>query len=104
MMSILNAAETPAVEPSKIQVLLMNILPFVLIFVVFYFLLIRPQKKKQQQHQALLNAIKVGDKVVLSSGITGKITKIKDDTYVIVEIANNVEVEVLRSVIASIVS
>ncbi len=102
MVSILNAAEGAVVESSKIQVLLMNILPFVFIFVIFYFLLIRPQKKKQQQHVLMVNNLKSGDKILLSSGIIGTVKSLKEDRLII-EISNNVEIEVMKTFVASII-
>ena len=102
MVSILNAAEGAIVESSKIQVLLMNILRFVFIFVIFYFLLIRPQKKKQQQHILMVNNLKSGDKILLSSGIIGVVKSLKEDRLVI-EISNNVEIEVMKTFVANII-
>ena len=84
---------------------LIGLLPFVLIFVIFYFLLIRPQQKKQrlaqQERDALLKALKPGDKVVTTSGIYGTIVAVreKDDT-VQLRIAQSVSVEAERSAIA----
>ena len=102
MVSILNAAEGAVVESSKMQVLLMNILPFVFIFVIFYFLLIRPQKKKQQEHILMVNNLKSGDKILLSSGIIGVVKSLKEDRLVI-EISNNVEIEVMKTFVANII-
>ena len=70
-----------------------NIAFIVLIFAVFYFLLIRPQQKKQKEIAKAREAIKTGDKVVLSGGIYGKVREIKDNTFVI-EISENVRVKV----------
>ena len=80
-------------------------LPLVLIFVVFYFLLIRPQQKKMKQHKATLAAIRRGDKVVTGGGILGPVTKISEnDPEVQVEIAPDVKVKVQRDLIAAVVS
>jgi len=70
--------------------------PLILIFVVFYFLLIRPQQKKAKEHQAYLNDLKKGEKVITSGGIHGRITGITDST-VTLEIADNVRIKVTRS-------
>lgn len=84
---------------------LVGLLPFVLIFVIFYFLLIRPQQKKQRQaqeaRQTLLKALKAGDKVVTTGGILGTIVAVreKDDT-VQLRIAQSVSIEAERSAIA----
>jgi len=73
----------------------------VLIFVVFYFMLIRPQQKKQKETQKMLESLRSGDKVVTTSGILGTVTNVKEKT-VIVRIADNVKVELLRSAIQTV--
>jgi preprotein translocase subunit YajC len=78
--------------------------PLVLIFVVFYFLLIRPQQKKMKQHRDMVAALKRGDRVVTSGGIIGVVTKVVSDNEVQVEIAENVRVRVVRSSITDIVA
>lgn len=78
-------------------------LPLLLIFVVFYFLLIRPQQKKLKEHRAMLTALRRGDRVVTNGGIIGLVTKV-DEREVIVEIADGVRVHVARDMIASVVS
>jgi preprotein translocase subunit YajC len=83
---------------------LMSFLPLLGIFVVFYFLLIRPQQKKAKEHQEMLNQVKRGDRVVTSGGIVGLITKVMSDSEVQVEIAENVKVKVLRSMISNVLS
>ena len=80
----------------------MTFLPIILIFVVFYFLLIRPQQKQRKEHQGLLANLKVGDNVLTSGGIYGRITGIKDDK-VTVEISDKVRVKVNRGNIAGVV-
>ena len=71
-------------------------IPLILIFVIFYFLLIRPQQKKVKEHKAMVDNLKKGDKIVTSGGITGTITRIVDNDKVEVEITDNVVVEVIR--------
>ena len=78
----------------------MQFLPLVLIFVAFYFFLIRPQQKKAQKQREMLSALNRGDQVITSGGIIGKIAKVLDDNEVLVEIADNVEVRVVRSMIS----
>src|SRR3954453_17979980 len=78
---------------------LMSFLPLVLIFVVFYFLLIRPQQKKLKEHKGMLEALRRGDRVVTGGGIIGTITKVGADDELVVEIAEGVRVRVLRSTI-----
>ncbi len=80
------------------------ILPLVLIFVVFYFLLIRPQQKKMKQHKAMLGAVRRGDRVVTGGGIIGTVTKVVDDNEVTVEIASGVKVRVQRSLISTVLA
>jgi preprotein translocase subunit YajC len=76
-------------------------LPLILIFVIFYFLLIRPQQKRQKQHQQMLESIKVGDEVILSSGIYGRIERVVDQNSFMVEIANGVKVKITKNAIAT---
>jgi preprotein translocase subunit YajC len=82
---------------------LSSFVPLILMFVIFYFLLIRPQQKKAKQHKAMLNAIKKGDKVISSGGLHGVVTGITDDV-VTMEIAPKVRVKVSRSSIAGVFS
>jgi preprotein translocase subunit YajC len=83
---------------------LMQLLPLILIFAVFYFLLIRPQQKKMKDHRAMLQALKRNDKVVTGGGLVGTVTKVRDDSDEIeVEIAPGVRVTVVRGTIASVV-
>lgn len=77
-----------------------GILPLVLIFVVFYFLLIRPQQKKAKQHREMLGNLRRGDQVVTNGGLIGTISKVPNDTQLIIEIADGVKVRVLRGMIA----
>jgi preprotein translocase subunit YajC len=79
-------------------------LPLILIFIVFYFLLIRPQQKKMKAHKTMLGAIRRGDKVVTGGGIFGTVTKVIDDDDVTVEIADGVKVRVQRSLVSAVMS
>ncbi|MBV8099591.1 MAG: preprotein translocase subunit YajC [Verrucomicrobia bacterium] len=79
----------------------MQLLPFAFIFIIFYFLLIRPQQKRQKEHQQLLSNLKTGDKVITTSGIHGLIANVKDTTF-LVKIADNVKIEVDKNAIASV--
>jgi preprotein translocase subunit YajC len=81
----------------------LSFLPIVLIFVIFYFLLIRPQQKRAKDHRNLLSNIKEGDEVLTSGGIYGKITGIRDDK-ITVEISDKVRVKVNRGHIATVVN
>ena len=77
--------------------------PLVLIFVIFYFLMIRPQQKKMKEHQATIAAVKRGDEVVTAGGIRGKVTKVADDEAE-VEIAPNVRVRVVKSTLSNVLT
>lgn len=79
---------------------LMSFAPLVLILLVFYFLIMRPQQKKFKVHQQMLSGLKRGDKVITSSGIVGRVTKVGEQFFT-VEIAPSVEVEIERSAISS---
>jgi preprotein translocase subunit YajC len=83
---------------------LIQILPLVLIFVVFYFLLIRPQQKKMKQHKTMVQALRRGDRVVTSGGIIGTVAKVVNENEIQVDIADNVRVRVVRSSIGEVVS
>jgi preprotein translocase subunit YajC len=76
-------------------------LPFILILVIFYLLLILPQQRRQKQHRAMLAALKAGDKVITSGGVFGTITGI-DDESVILRVADQVKIKVLRSAITQV--
>ncbi|MBO6838645.1 MAG: preprotein translocase subunit YajC [Alphaproteobacteria bacterium] len=84
--------------------LLEMFLPLILIFAIFYFLLIRPQQKRQKAHQAKLAAARRGDKVVLGGGMLGTVTKVQDENEIVVKIAENVEVKVLKHTLMDVVS
>ena len=80
-----------------------QLLPFVLIFVVFYFLLIRPQQKRAKEHRQLVDNMKKGDQVVTSGGITGKVMKaVEGNDTVEVEIASGVTVNVIRAMVSEV--
>ena len=83
---------------------LIQFAPFILIFVIMYFLLIRPQQRKAKEHRNMLQSLKRNDRIVTAGGIVGVITKVKEGTdEVEVEIAPNVRVNVLRGTIGSVV-
>lgn len=84
--------------------LLEMFLPLVVIFVIFYFLLIRPQQKRQKEHTAKLNAVRRGDKVVLGGGIKGTVIKVIDDDDLMVRIADGVEIRVLKASLMDVLS
>jgi preprotein translocase subunit YajC len=86
------------------QSALIQFLPLVLIFVVFYFLLIRPQQKKQKDHRTMLDALRRGDRIVTGGGILGSVSKVVSPEEVEVDIATGVRVRVLRSTITSVLA
>jgi preprotein translocase subunit YajC len=100
--SMLMVQAAPA-EPGGTAQILMGILPWLLIFVIFYVLMIRPQQRRVKQHQAAIAAVKKGDDVVTAGGIRGRITKVADEE-VEVEIANGVRVRVVKSTLTHIVA
>ncbi|PPR37643.1 MAG: hypothetical protein CFH26_00640 [Alphaproteobacteria bacterium MarineAlpha6_Bin4] len=81
-----------------------SFLPLILIFVVFYFLLIRPQQKKMKQHKEMINQIKRGDNIITSGGIYCKVSKVIDENKVEVEISNGVKVVISRPTITNVIN
>ena len=86
------------------QSALVQFLPLVLIFVVFYFLLIRPQQKKQKDQRAMLEALRRGDRVVTGGGILGTVSQVVSPEEVEVDIASGVRVRIVRSTITSVLA
>jgi preprotein translocase subunit YajC len=80
---------------------LMSLLPLVLMFVVLYFIMIRPQMKKQKEHKAMIDAIAKGDEVVIAGGVVGRVAKL-GDSYLGVEVAQNVELQVQRGSVVQV--
>ncbi len=80
---------------------LMSMLPLVLMFVVLYFVMIRPQMKKQKEHRAMIEALAKGDEVVTAGGLLGKVAKLGDSNLGL-EIANGVEVQIQRSAVVQV--
>lgn len=84
---------------------LSSLVPMLLIFGVFYFLLIRPQEKKRREQDKLISGVKKGEEVLTNSGLFGVVTKINDsDNIIMVQIAEGIEIKLLKSAIADIVS
>ena len=80
---------------------LLTMLPLVLMFVVLYFVMIRPQMKRQKEHKAMVDALAKGDEVVTAGGVLGKVAKI-GDTYLHVEVASGVELQLQRSAVVQV--
>lgn len=81
-----------------------SLVPLILIFVIFYFLLIRPQQKRAREHKQMVESLKRGDQIVTGGGILGKVTRVKEGEEIEVEIAENTRVRVYRSTIQAVLS
>ncbi len=79
-------------------------LPLILIFAIMYFLLIRPQQKKMKEHKAMVEALRRGDQIVTQGGVIGKVSKVKEDGEVEVEIADGVKIRVVQNTIAQVLN
>ena len=82
--------------------MLMSLLPFALIFVIMYFLILRPQQKKVKDHAELVKNIRRGDTIVTTGGMVGKVTKVVDDEQIEFEISDGVRVRQMRTMIAGV--
>ncbi|MBA3057561.1 MAG: preprotein translocase subunit YajC [Gammaproteobacteria bacterium] len=92
------AQTAPAAAGGDMQSSLMSMLPLVLMFVVLYFVMIRPQMRKQKEHRAMIEALAKGDEVATVGGMLGKVTKLGEG-YLTLEVAPNVEVQIQRSAV-----
>ena len=90
-----------AAAGGDMQSTLMSMLPLLLMFVVLYFVMIRPQMKKQKEHRAMIDALAKGDEVVTAGGLLGKVSKI-GDAYIGVEMAAGVEIQMQRSAVVQV--
>jgi preprotein translocase subunit YajC len=95
------AAATTATASSG-STMLLQLVPFLFIFVIMYFLLIRPQRAKAKTHQDMIKAVRRGDTIVTNGGLVGKITKVVDDAEIELQIAENTKIRVLRVAIAEV--
>jgi len=100
--SILTLAAAAA-QPGGASAFLMGILPWLLIFVIFYVLLIRPQQKRAKEHQAQIAAVKKGDEVITGGGLRGRVTKVSE-SEVEVEIAQGVRVKAVRTTLTAVLN
>jgi preprotein translocase subunit YajC len=82
--------------------MLMSLLPFVLIFVIMYFLILRPQQKRVKQHQEMVKNVRRGDTVITNGGLVGKVTKVIDDDQIEIEIADDVRIRQMRQMVAEV--
>ena len=81
-----------------------DFIPLILIFAIMYFLLIRPQQKKVKEHKNMVASLRRGDQVVTQGGLIGKVTKVKEENEIEVEVADGVKVRVLQNTIAQVLS
>ena len=95
------AQTAPAAAGGGTESTLLSMLPLVLMFVVLYFIMIRPQMKKQKEHKAMIEAIAKGDEVIIAGGIMGRVAKM-GDSYLHIEVANNVEMQVQRAAVVQV--
>ena len=86
------------------QSVIIQLLPLILIFVVFYFLLIRPQQKRVKQHREMVTNLKVGNQVITSGGILAKIVKVDDNNFITISISDGVNVKIKRDTITEVIS
>jgi preprotein translocase subunit YajC len=95
-------AQSAAAGPDPIT----SLLPFILIFVIMYFLLIRPQQKRLKEHRAMITALKRGDRVVTAGGLVGKVTAVgtEESDEITLEVAQNVKVTAIKSTITAVLS
>jgi preprotein translocase subunit YajC len=98
---ISNAFAQTAPAASSSTDSLMSLLPLVLMFVVLYFIMIRPQMKRQKEHKAMIEAIAKGDEIVTSGGLVGRVAKM-GESFLHVEVANGVELQVQRSAVVQV--
>lgn len=82
--------------------MLMSLLPFVLIFVIMYFLILRPQQKRVKSHQEMVKNVRRGDTVITNGGLVGKVTKVIDDDQIEVEIADGVRIRQMRQMVSDV--
>ena len=95
------AQTAPAAAGGSTESTLFSLLPLVLMFVVLYFIMIRPQMKRQKEHKAMIEALAKGDEVVTSGGLLGRVTKL-GESFLHVEVANGVELQVQRSAVVQV--
>jgi len=81
---------------------LQTIVPLVAVFAIMYFLLIRPQQQRMKQHKQMVENVRRGDTVVTAGGMVGRVAKVKDDDELLVEIADNIQVRVLKSTLSEV--
>ena len=100
---LIESTAAAAAAPGGTTSFIIQTIPLVFIFVIFWVLMIRPQQKRMREHAAAINAVRKGDEVVTGGGIRGKVTKVTDDEAE-VEIANGVRVRVVKSTLSQVLN
>lgn len=95
-------AQAAAGAPSGVESLLVNILPIVMIVGIMYFLILRPQQQRMKAHQTMVAGVKRGDVVVTGGGIVGKVIKVLENDEILVEIAEDVRIKVIKGTISDV--
>ena len=98
----ISPAFAQAASPFGGDNMLVSLLPFILIFVIMYFLILRPQQKRAKQHSEMVKNVRRGDTVVTSGGLVGKITKVIDDDQIEIEIADEVRIRQMRQMVSDV--
>jgi preprotein translocase subunit YajC len=101
---ILTLAAAAPGAPSGAAAFILQVFPFLLIFVIFYFLMIRPQQKRMKDHQAMIATVKKNDEVITAGGIRGRVTRVVDEREIEVEIAQNVKVRVVKATLTQVLN
>ncbi len=98
------AQDAAAASSGGINAMLIQFGPLILIFIVFYFLLIRPQQKKAKTHREMLGNVRRGDRIVTTGGIIGTVTKAEGDAELQIEIAEGVRIRILRGAVSDVLA
>ena len=101
---VINLAYAQETQVAGGQNFIIQLLPLILIFVVFYFLLIRPQQKRVKQHREMVTNLKVGNQIITSGGILSKIVKIDDNNFITISISEGVNVKIKRDTITEVLA
>lgn len=99
---LITPAYAQAADAAGASSFLINMLPFIAIFAIMYFLIIRPQRQRMKQHQEMVANLRRGDTVVTSGGLIGKVSKVVDDTEVQVELSEGIKVRVVRAMVQEV--
>lgn len=102
MLVVANAGQAPAAGPGGLLGG-MPIVPIVFLFAIFYFMILRPQQRRDKERRSMLEQLKTGANVIFGGGIKGTVTNIKDDEVLVVRIADNVKIEILRDSVSRII-